>query len=149
MTTTIKLNWENIPNWWFISIPYEINHNFFVEIALQTQKKLNNLPHLNIAWPDFWRWYVLEWEILNKYIKNCEYVKNNLDEIIKFIPLPSTIWEFDDHYINWFIFNGKFDNYIEWKWDFEKKDILLLLDLIIKKANEAIAKWVWLQFVWD
>lgn len=147
--TEVKLNWENMNNWWVICIPYEINHNFFVEIALKTQKKLNNLPHLNIAWPDFWRWYILEWEILNKYIKNCEYVKKNLDEIIKFIPMTNTIWKMDWYYLKWFISKVGLDNYFEWENVLEKEDILLLLDLIIKKAKEAKEKWVWLQFVWD
>lgn len=147
--TEIKLNWENINNWWVISIPYEINHNFFVEISLKTQKQLNKLPFLNIAWPDFWRWFILKWEILNKFIKDCEYIKYNIDEIIKIIPLPKEMWKFDNYHINWFILKNELDNYIEWSSELKKEDIILLLDLMIKKANESISKWIWLKFIWD
>lgn len=147
--TEIKLNWENINNWWIITIPYEINHNFFVEIALKTQNQLNNLPHLNIAWPDFWKWYLIDWEILNKFIKDCEYIKNNFNEIIKIIPLPKEVWKFDNYYIDWFVTKNNLDKYLEWEFNLKKEDIFLLLDLMIKKANESIEKWVGLEFIWD
>lgn len=148
--TEVRLEWENWQNNWSIFIPYEINHNFFMEIQIKIKKWDINMKYISIAWVDRGKWFSLGVNETKQYIADCKYLKENLDEIIKKVPLPNNMWNEDWRYEEWFIRSKKIINTIfDEQKKVSKEDIILLLDLMLKKANEAIAKWVWLQFVWD
>ena len=148
--TEIRLLWETWKTGWSIYIPYEINHDFFLAIQFKIKDSMLDLERLRIAWPDYWPWWTLEWERLDKYINDCDYFQDNLDTIIQIIPLPKNMWEGDDWYMEWFIWNSKTDNSVEGEnRQVSKKDIVLLLWLLKKKAQEAKEKWIPLCFSWD
>jgi len=103
-----------------------------------------------VVWPDWWRWWVLEWEQIESFIKSCKYYVGNIDEIISLVSLPLNIWVYDEYYIEWFVSDATNDNYVEaWKKEITKNDVLLLLSLLQKKAKDAQGKWVGLQFISD
>jgi len=148
--TEIKLKWENTSNGWIIAIPYEINHNFILKYQILANAWKQVEEKILVAWPDYGKGYVLEWKQLDKYIKDCEYFKENLEEIMKKVPLPKWLWEYDDYYIEWFVSSCQNNNYVEfWKKEITKEDILVLLSLLHKKANEAKEKGVAMEFIWD
>jgi len=130
-------------NDYVVILPHEINNEFFRKIrwSIQTWEinLINYFPILN----DFW---TVEFSVeeLDKLYKDFEILEENLDEIIKIVPLPKMVWTFDWMLYVWYRTNVWFDNYVElwtgwWKY-FNKEDILYLLSLIKKKILEAKEK---------
>ena len=148
--TEVKTELDNYKIWGYIVIPYEINNDFFIETEVKISEWKIKMDSINISWPNFWRWWKLNWSEIISYIKDCELFEKNLDTIIKIIWLPKQIWRFDDYYIEWFIRDKINDNYVEfWIKEITKEDIILLLSLLKNKAKEAIEKWKTLEFIWD
>ena len=166
---------NNLKDFWYIMLPYEINNEFLFDIDQYTKKNISKWGKLNIWVSDFKDLEFLP-EKLNKLYNDFEVLEKNLDEIIKVIPLPKTIWNFDGHYWDWYISfikwwekelkksfpnmdNNKIKDLIDEKnlidWDndyiktFTKKDMLLIIWLIKKKILEAKEKWETLIFSWD
>lgn len=101
-----------------------------------------------VALNDFWD-VVISPEKLDEYIGYYKLLKEHLDEIIKIIPLPKTIGDFDGWYEKWYCGTIDIDNSIDWTKDFTKEDMNLIIDLIIKKAEQAKQANSKLCFYWD
>ncbi|MCH2189079.1 hypothetical protein MK079_04610 [Candidatus Gracilibacteria bacterium] len=148
--TEIRLLGETWKTGWSIYIPYEINHDFFLAIQFKIKDSMLDLERLRIAGPDYGPGWTLEGERLDKYINDCDYFQDNLDTIIQIIPLPKNMGEGDDWYMEGFIGNSKTDNSVEGEnRQVSKKDIVLLLGLLKKKAQEAKEKGIPLCFSGD
>ena len=142
------LEWEWSKNWWTIQIPHEINNNFFWLIYSAIQEwKIKDID-IHILYSDFWK-VVISPNKIDKLIEDYTILEKHIDKIIKIIPLPKTIWDFDGHYYKWFLVSLKQYEEIDGIKDFNKEDILYLIKLIKKKALEAKEKWKDLIFIWD
>jgi hypothetical protein len=135
----------------YIAIPHEINNEFLwnARRALENWKIkwIEYIPSFN----DFWAPVEYKPEELDKLYKDFEVLESNLDRIIKVVPLPKTIWNFDWYYYPWFIdyTNDRIDREVFWIKKFTKEDMLLIISLIKKKILEAKEKWATLIFSWD
>ena len=166
---------NNLKDFWYIMLPHEINNEFLWNARRAVEGwKIKWAKYI----PSFWDYWDVEYSIekLSKLYKDFEILEKNLDEIIKIIPLPKTIWNFDGHYWDWYIAfikwwekelkrsfpnmdNNKIKDLIDEKnlidWDnnyiktFTKEDMLLIISLIKKKILEAKEKWETLVFSWD
>lgn len=134
----------------YIAIPHEINNQFTFNLDKYTLNNSYKWGHLDI-WMSDHREFNIPIKKLDKLIKDYEILENNLDEVIKIIPLPKIIWKDDWYYYPWFIdyTNDRIDREIFETKDFIKEDMLLLIKLIKGKAKEAKEKNVPLIFSWD
>lgn len=152
--TELKIEWSNhnIGDR-YIYIPYEINHDFFLEVLQWWVKKWEiDMENIKIAWPDWWRWWKISWEMLDSFLRDCNYLKESLDLVFNSIDAPKDMWHADDGYYEWFVYieGGKGNNYIEsWTRDVTKEDIYILLTAMILLAEEARDNWMALEFKWD
>ena len=147
--------WQSEQNKHSIWMPYEINNEFLWNARRAAEewkiKWVNYTPSFN----DFWTPMEFLWKELDKLYNDFDILENNLDEIIKVVPLPKMIWAFDWSLYVWFKNPMEFDNYVElWTWDyvwqyFDKKSMLYLIWLIKKKILEAKEKWETLVFSGD
>ena len=167
---------NNLKDFWYIMLPHEINNEFLSKVFLSMKEWNMKNYWFRLIFNDFWAPVEFNVDKLDKLYTDFEVLENNLDEIIKVIPLPKTIWNFDGHYWNWYISfikwwekelkksfpnmdNNKIKDLIDEKnlidWDndyiktFTKKDMLLIIWLIKKKILEAKEKWETLIFSWD
>ena len=100
------LEWEWSKNWWTIQIPHEINNNFFWWIYSAIQEwKIKDID-IHILYSDFWK-VVISPNKIDKLIEDYTILEKHIDKIIKIIPLPKTIWDFDGHYYKWFLVSLK------------------------------------------
>ena len=167
--------WNGWKDPWYIMLPHEVNNEFLWNAwrAARAWK---------IRWvndiPSFWDFWLVKYppEKLDKLYKDFEVLEQNLDEIIKVVPLPKTIWNFDWHYWDWYISFIKWwekelkksfpnmsnkeikdlineKNLVDWDdeyiKEFTKEDMLLIISFIKKKILEAKEKWETLVFSGD
>lgn len=143
-----SIPWDWLGGRW-VSIPHEVNNEFLGNVGRASKTIEGKLPYDVFVWlADFWDVFIEPHQI-DEYISYYILLKKNLDEIIKMVPLPKVIWEFDGYYREWFVMSKDVDTTVDWEKEFTKADMLLLIDLIIKKAQEAKEKGVNLQFLWD
>ena len=139
-------------NEYIVILPQDINDNFL-------WKAENATKEWKIKWVNyirsFWTYWTIEFTVdkLDKLDNDFEVLEQNLDEIIKIVPLPKMVWTFDWILYVWYRTNVWFENYVElwtWWWQyFDKEDMLYLIWLIKKKILEAKEKWETLIFSWD
>ena len=149
----IWINFKNNSDDFSIVMPQEINNEFLWNAWRAARnwkiKWVNDIPSF---W-DFWAPVEFTIDKLDKLYSDFEVLEQNLDEIIKIVPLPKMVWTFDWMLYVWYRTNVWFDNYVElwtWWWQyFDKEDMLYLIWLIKKKILEAKEKWETLIFSWD
>jgi hypothetical protein len=109
---------------------------------------MNPMEDYSFWYSDFWE-VIISPEKLDTLISDNLVLRDKLDVFTTIIPLPKYIWEFDGYYDEWFVWSNTIRNVVEGYREFTKKDMLLLIDLIIQKAQEAKGKWLSLVFSGD
>lgn len=136
-------------------IPYEINHDFFMQVSAAVRDwKIPSMDHFPI-FTDYWRGSKYIWEEINILISELELLNENIDTVLSVVPLPEKVWMADGRVIvgyeskaiynhtTWtWIDEWLFSTYIEiwWTWsylEFHKKDVQYIISLIKKKALMA------------
>ena len=172
MSTSCQIDfseYEKKENWYYsISIPYEINHDFFMKARILVNEwKIPWIPLIDlVSFPDYWRWVKLSWLEIDSLIERINEFEKYLDLIINFIPIPVNIWHHDGNVTIWYEY---FRNYDKWKntwinpvlytnnittwincyFNCEKKDIIYIFELIKKLALKAKKLNKSLIFIWD
>lgn len=133
---------------WSIIIPHEIN-NLFLWPARRAAESWK-IEWINSI-PSFWDYakIVIDNSKLDEIYADFTLLENNLEKIIKIIPLPKKIWELDGYIFPWFVsIYMETDEIYESK-NFDKYDMLNLIRLIKIKILEAKEKKESLIFSWD
>jgi len=162
---------DTYKNWWFITLPHEINNEFLWNARISAEswqiQWIDTIPSFN----DFWAPIKFSLKELDILYTNFEILEENLDEIIKVVPLPQKIWGWEWYnkqfvflYEDWIKETNKYlpylsnkeiqdiinrENMIQEPTNFKKEDMLLIISLIKKKILEAQEKWETLVFSWD
>lgn len=143
---------KRIKNDYIVVIPHEINNEFLWDVRRLAESWKIDWVNFVPSFSDFW---TVEFSVnkLDKLYNDFEVLEQNLDEIIKIIPLPKMVWCFDGMLYVWYRTNIGFDNYIELgTWGgkyFDKEDMLYLIWLIKAKILEAKEKGETLVFSGD
>lgn len=161
---------DHIKNFWYVTLPYEINNEFLFNVDQYTKKNATPWWHLDVWASDF---ADVEFppEKLDQLYHDFDVLEKNLDEIIKTVPLPEKIGGWESYQQDFLFiknewredFNKYFPNkkndfidgiinfrgYIEKPTSFTKSDMLLIISLIKKKILEAKEKNETLVFSGD
>lgn len=172
MSTSCEIDFsedEKKRNWYYsISIPYELNHDFFMKARILVNEwKIPWIPLIDlVSFPDYWRWINLYWLEIDNLINRINEFEKYLDVILNFVPIPTNIWHHDGNVTIWYEYFRSYNNELNiwidpnpytnfvntwpgYYFDCEKKDIIYIFELIkklwlkSKKLNKS------LKFVWD
>lgn len=149
-----------------ISIPYEINHNFFLEAHLMSKKWKILWVDEVISFPDYGSWVSYQWDEIDVLLNRLDSLEKNIDNITKDIPIPKMIGMSDWRAIVWYEYHRRYDWILD-QWidsspystyveilagsyvNCEKKDILYIIFLIKNLAQKAKEINKSLRFIWE
>lgn len=131
-----------------ILIPHEVNNQFFSKAGrfLFPESGIKGSGDIgSVIIPTF---------EIDDYLAKLQVLEDNLDEIIKIIPLPETVGEWDGHYHPEYWTSDVYDDRVELNTGergkpFNKIEFLKILKLIRRKALEAKEKDMNLVFSGD
>ena len=135
---------------WGVAIPHEINNQFLGAIdRLSINKKVPyDFSLLGLA--DFGD-VKIDFEQVDKYLLQLSVLEKNIADIIKYCPLPKSIWGFDRRMYPNFILSSNVDEIDIDKngVPFFKEEMILFINQLIKLAREAKQNGCGLQFLGD
>lgn len=149
----ISTSSKNHSEKYIVLMPHEINNQFLGDLAILSQDK--KIPYnFNLLGVSDFGDVIIPYEKLDDYLLQLETLINNLDDVIKYHPLPNTIWGFDERMFDNFVSNVDPDenNEVEVSSEgiiFSKEGMLNFLFKLREKAIEAKTERESLRFLGD
>lgn len=136
-----------------VLMPHEINNQFLGTISRMSHNKQIPYNFTLLGVSDFGNVIIPSYK-LDEYILQLDTLKDNLDDVLKYHPLPKTIWGFDlRRFENYKSLIGETENgeieVSSFGVPFSKKEMLVFLNILKEKVLEAKSYNADLRFLGD